>query len=443
MKKTALSLLPAVLIASCAIRTDNEYAVFDDEPSADNIVRISGLEGPPQVIEARASSVSRIEEFTGRQYIPAETVTPEDPGTAISVPAEVTEVLLTLVDVNSGAIKKIASSRGLKDIRLTDVPDGTYMVMAEAGDGFRPPQPKEIVVRGGRFESFELVFEKITDDDFFYYWESDSEGREFEYSANADVQPRIEILDESIDPPNTSAALRLDDDYNIVLDNSDQRWTYDLASKLLKAIDSLPHDKLSKKARFTLSDREIDDDIEFERQQGHWIATLSTHAFAYAGDKLVKLNGKQGRFFSRRLFQALVYFFTNNGENSGAIEKILSEKFAVTTRVGNYQRLTGENRYNFQRFHYNELVQIINAFSEMPSGYHKIRGLRYLVRRKDGHPHPLYPEAPAVAWPRGADSDSYIEFMDTAFIGGSEEYMHRLILHEKSHFLWGNIFPKT
>ena len=34
----------------------------------------------------------------------------------------------------------------------------------------------------------------------------------------------------------------------------------------------------------------------------------------------------------------------------------------------------------------------------MPEGYHKIKGLDYLVRRKDGLLHPMYPEAAAVAW---------------------------------------------
>ena len=40
----------------------------------------------------------------------------------------------------------------------------------------------------------------------------------------------------------------------------------------------------------------------------------------------------------------------------------------------------------------------------------KTLGLNYLVRRLDGTPHPLYPTAPAVAWP----SAGYIEFMESA-----------------------------
>ena len=75
---------------------------------------------------------------------------------------------------------------------------------------------------------------------------------------------------------------------------------------------------------------------------------------------------------------------------------------------------TGEGASRFQRFHSEEIVQIINTFEEMPRGMHKIPELKYLVRRLDGTPHPLYPDAAAVAW-TGA---GYIEFMDKAFLGG-------------------------
>ena len=166
-------------------------------------------------------------------------------------------------------------------------------------------------------------------------------------------------------------------------------------------------------------------------------------AFANSSKKLVKLEGKRGRFFSLDLFKALVSFFTNGGKDAEAIGKILQEKFSVTTDIPDYQSLTGEHSDRFQSFHPEELIHLIEALAEMPRGYHKIPGLRYLVRRRNGHPHPRYPEAPAVAWPRGKNSDSYIEFMDSAFLAGSRDYTHRLILHEKAHFLWRNVFSES
>ena len=73
---------------------------------------------------------------------------------------------------------------------------------------------------------------------------------------------------------------------------------------------------------------------------------------------------------------------------------------------------------------------------EFPPGMITTPGLNYLVRRLDGTPHPLYPGAPAVAW----TSAGYIEFMESAFKGQGADYVHRLILHEKAHFLWEHLF---
>ena len=63
--------------------------------------------------------------------------------------------------------------------------------------------------------------------------------------------------------------------------------------------------------------------------------------------------------------------------------------------------------------------------------------LDYVLRRKDGYPHPFYPTAPAVAWPTAHD-ESYVEFMESGF--GEIRHTRRLILHEKAHFMWANIF---
>lgn len=58
------------------------------------------------------------------------------------------------------------------------------------------------------------------------------------------------------------------------------------------------------------------------------------------------------------------------------------------------------------------------------------------MRRLDGTPHPINPQAPAIAWV----TEGYIEFMESAFKGQGLDYIHRLILHEKAHFLWEHLF---
>ena len=420
MKKFRTSLvffLVALFLHSCLAPQSNR--VYRKKV---NKVTVRGLEAPPE------------KEISGEQQ------------TSFSIlPSGQLKVLLALIDDSTGATKKVAHIIGEGNLDLSGIPDGTYTLLAETtARGFRPPPPQSISIRDEKFEDIELKFEQIDKNYFYYYWESDHEGREFEYSANDDVAPQIEFLGETIDTYQTTAAQTLQRKYNITLTDTtagEGQWGYHLASKLLRAVDSLPHTKLKKRAVFSLTDKELLNDIEFVKQDGHYRVKINLNTFAYASEKMVKLNGKRGKFFSRRLFNALVRFFTNNGKKSDAVSKILEDKFAVTTTVNNYRKLTATNepKENFQEFKPNELVKIINAFAEMPEGLYKISGLRYLLRRLDGHPHPLYPNAAAVAWPRGADNDSYIEFMDGTFIDQSESVAHRLILHEKAHFLWKNI----
>ena len=133
-------------------------------------------------------------------------------------------------------------------------------------------------------------------------------------------------------------------------------------------------------------------------------------------------------------------FVTDNGRDEAAYEGIFQSRYGVTTRIPDYSQLTSsttsESASRFQKFHPEEIVQLINMFEEMPKGMHKLPELQYLVRRLDGTPHPLYPGAPAVAWP----DYGYIEFMESGFSGFSVAYVHRLIIHEKAHFLWAHQF---
>ncbi|RKU38931.1 hypothetical protein C6496_04000 [Candidatus Poribacteria bacterium] len=83
-------------------------------------------------------------------------------------------------------------------------------------------------------------------------------------------------------------------------------------------------------------------------------------------------------------------------------------------------------------------MALVSMLEEFPSGMIKTPGLNYFVRRLDGTPHPTRPTADAIAW-TGA---GYIEFMESAFKGKGLDSVHRLILHEKAHFLWEYLFDE-
>ena len=162
----------------------------------------------------------------------------------------------------------------------------------------------------------------------------------------------------------------------------------------------------------------------------------------YASPKLARVEGKRGIYYSQRLHHALVRFVTDNGRDESAYERILQERFGLTTLIEDYEALTAnttqEPASRFQAFHSEEIVQVINNLEEMPAGMHSVPGLRFLVRRLDGTPNPRNPSASAIAW----TDAGYIEFMDAAFDNESVLYTHRLIIHEKAHFLWAHLFDE-
>ena len=179
-----------------------------------------------------------------------------------------------------------------------------------------------------------------------------------------------------------------------------------------------------------------------EYQENTRLVTIAVDAFVNATPLLAKIDGVRGRYFSKRLHHAVVRFVSDDGADRRALDRILEKRYAVSVNVPDYTELTkhttGEHAGRFDDFKNEELIAIIVMLEEYPTGMIKTPGLKYLVRRIDGTPHPTQPTAAAVAW-TGA---GYIEFMEIAFRDVSVSDIHRLILHEKAHFLWAYLFDE-
>ena len=281
---------------------------------------------------------------------------------------------------------------------------------------------------------------------FEYHWEIDEtpEGQE---SATVVEPVQVTILDEQIEISSHSASIWLMKRYSVHLGTE---WSGAHAYKLLQTFESIPQDKNDLFGEsptvpislWKLSDRHIQDDIEIEFQGDTKVVTVAAEAFNYTQPLLAEIEGIRGKYFSKRLHRAVVRYVTDNGADRDAIDHILHERYAVSVNVPDYTELTmfttGEHAGRFSEFKNEELMALVSMFEEFPQGMLKTPGLKYLVRRLDGTLHPRYPEAPAVAWP----TVGYIEFMESAFKGQGLDYMHRLILHEKAHFLWEHLFDE-
>ena len=293
-----------------------------------------------------------------------------------------------------------------------------------------------------------IELEKIEADSFIYHWEEDQSTAGTEYSANVNQPIVIEFLDQELTPIDQAAADKLRHDYNIILVDTDSgTWSQEHAYRILETMKSIPQltrnsykEQVLTPSKWQITQDFLQDDITISETNGHKTVTISSAAFANATPKLALADGRRGIFYSQRLHHALVRYVTNHGQDKAAVEKILNERFGISSEISSYSTLTEnttkEGAGRFQQFHSDEMIRIINMFEEMPKGMHKLEDLKYLARRLNGTPHPLYPTAAAVAWP----TETYIEFMESAFTASTTSHVHRLIIHEKAHFLWANHF---
>ena len=281
-------------------------------------------------------------------------------------------------------------------------------------------------------------------DAFEFHWELDEtpEGSE----STTVIEPvQVILLDEVVDVPSHSASLALMRKYSVHLTSN---WTPALAYRLFQTFESIPqqtnnpyHDDQTVPASvWHLTHRHLHNDIEIEYHGEQRIITITADAFTYATPLLAEIEGVRGRYFSKRLHRAVVRFVTGDSTDRHALDRILEKRYAVSVNVPDYEELTRnttqEHSGRFDIFKNEEIIALVAMLEEYPTGMIKTPGLKYLLRRLDGTEHPTRPGAAAVAW-TGA---GYIEFMESAFNDASIQDIHRIILHEKAHFLWDHLF---
>ena len=277
---------------------------------------------------------------------------------------------------------------------------------------------------------------------FRYHWELDEtpSGQE---TVSIPEPIEIEIEDTGAKAYlSNSASIRLADRYKVYLS---PEWDADKASILLQAIQDMTEDfqpfAFFDPTYWILSDLHVPQDIILGDVEANGLRTITiaAEAFTYARPFVAKIDGIRGRYFSKRLWRALLRFATyqpGSGIDHRTIDTMLHNNYGVTVHVHDYLALTGEPASSFGEFTYEEILAIMMMFEEYPSGMHVTPGLKYLIRRAPGTLHPTNPNAAAVA-NTGA---GYIEFTDFAFKDGISHETQRIILHEKAHFLWAYLF---
>lgn len=347
------------------------------------------------------------------------------------------------VSIGSDAYLATMEVSGDGSYSFDGVPVGKMFLKIEAS-GYNLPAALTIIVNeDGSIEPMvaqTLAITKMNEDPntWTHSWQEDGSLSGYTTTAYVNNRPELEFLGKKIVPSDVPSMAMLYQNYHVILSDEGKKWTQEYAYRLYETLKTIPYSIGEGYSKFILTEDKIDDDIKIETSGDSRTVTIGEDAFYYANPFLVSLDGVRGRFFSKRLHHALVNYATNYGEDEGQVNKILTEWFGCTMAVPDYKALTAgitdEDEYHFQKFIPSERVAIINMFEELPDGYHQTPHLNYLVRRLNGHLHPLYPEAAAVSW---CVDNGYIEFMDKAFGGNNQQFdTQRLILHEKTHFLW-------
>ena len=242
----------------------------------------------------------------------------------------------------------------------------------------------------------------------------------------------------------SSASYTLSRRYKVYLS---PEWDEDKAYLLLLALQDMTEGYgshsppwLRNPSYWILSDARVAQDIDLgpdvEVEYGSLrTITIASEAFTYAQPFVAKIDGVRGRYFSKRLWRAVLRFATyipGEGIQHRAIDNMLQRYYGVTVHVPDYEVLTDEPAYNFSKFTYDEILGIMIMFEEYPSGMHVTPGLKYLIRRA--------PDPFVKYTARANTGKGFIEFTDNAFIDGITHETQRIILHEKAHFLWDYLF---
>lgn len=282
---------------------------------------------------------------------------------------------------------------------------------------------------------------------FNYEWQDDSSFVGHAQQSYLNDKVEINVLGKAEKVPDDFNAINALNEYGFLFSDEISKWTSEDAYRLYQTLKKFNFPKYGEtatvnvKAKWILTDKYIDRDIDFKTTDGVDIITISRAAFTYATPQVVTVDGVKGKFFSKRLFTALVYYYTDKGTKKDKIAEIAKTRYGFEFLLPSAQlkQLMGETETNFQEFTSDEKILIIAMFEEFPDAMQRQGELKYMVRRVNGQKHPLYPDAPAIAWV----TNNNIEWMEDAFKSQDITYMQRLVLHEKAHFLWEYTFDKT
>ena len=321
---------------------------------------------------------------------------------------------------------------------------GDDWVIAIDAPGYAYPTSQVISIPD--VSSLSIDITKYSSNSFVYEWQDDSSyvGHATQTYINEPVS--LVIIDDTLSIPIDYSSIKLREEYGIILSNDVEEWNDEDSYRLYSNIERFEdivgasgYEGLNLETGenvnsiWHITNEEIDKDIKVEIVNDLKHVTISSSTLTFSEPMIVKLDGLRGKFYSKRLYKAMLNYFSDFGTKKDILDEIAENRFGFRWMVDDAETaaLMGEPADNFQEFFADEKIEILSMFEELPDGFHSLECNNYLVRRVNGQVNPSYPDAPAIAWTSGV-----MEFMEKAFKDVSFSYLRRLILHEKAHYIW-------
>lgn len=344
--------------------------------------------------------------------------------------------------------KKVGGNSINADVpfQFPNLTNGKWALSVDA-KGYLFPMAKTLDLNSNTIDNIITLTKAPSDSNFSYQWQDDSSYVGHAQQAYINDKVEINVLGVAEKVPDDFNAINLLNEYGFLLSDAITTWTSEDAYRLYTMVRKLnfpkfgERDSVRVRSKWLITDSNIDRDIDFISQNGVDLITISRAAFTYATPQVVTVDGVKGKFFSKRLFTAVVYYYTDKGINRGRIDEIANTRYGFKFMLPSpeLKTLMNETETNFQEFTSDEKLIILAMFEEFPDAMQRQDQLKFMVRRINGQPHPVYPLAPAIAWV----TNQNIEWMESAFKDQNIDYMQRLVLHEKAHFLWEHSFDTT
>ena len=287
--------------------------------------------------------------------------------------------------------------------------DGQWALFLD-GTGYYYPSSQLIDVPDDTSATYTLV--PAEGEDYSYTWQDDDSYVGHATQVYINEPTEIVVLNSTVPVPDDYSSIKLRNEYGVVLSDEEESWSMDDSYRLYKMFESLPFNPFGEgnevnfesgeniRGIFTLSNDILDQDLEVSVVDGIKNARVGKDAFTYASPQIVTIDEIKGKFYSKRLYKAVVNFITDFASDDEMVNWIAQESFGIRFMLPDQETedLMNEDSSNFQEFFDEEKMEILAMFEELPDGFHKQEGLQYLVRRVNGQDNPQYPTAAAIAW---------------------------------------------